>query len=160
MLSCDCPDGCISGHDCLHSLRDMQVDAHLCRLFSVLDFDQGILMLYLLPFLVSFLSMWCFTIYTCAVTMDLGGAAATRPACGCACVWMPLLLVLALPTCPAGTLPHRARPRSDKVCERVQGCTRTRGKRRSTRRQRRGTMGEQAAAAKPQALGCSALHRE
>ena len=91
MLSRDCPDCCISGHDCLSSLRGMQGDARLCRLFSVLDFDPGILLLYLLPFLVAFLSMWFFTIYTCAVTMDLGEAAASRPACvavpacGCPC---------------------------------------------------------------------------
>ena len=160
MLSRDCPDCCISGHDCLPSLRGMQGDARLCRLFSVLDFEPGILLLYLLPFLVAFLSMWFFTMYTCAVTMDLGEAAASRPACSCACVRMPLLIVLAPRMCAAVTLLRRARPRSDKVCERMQGCTRTRGRRRSTRRQRRGAMGKQASAANPRALGYSALHRE
>ena len=42
------------------------------RLISVLDFDRLIMLMYLVPFLLAFGSMWAFTIYTVAVTMDYG----------------------------------------------------------------------------------------
>ena len=42
------------------------------RLLSVLDFDRQIMLMYLVPFVLAFGSMWAFTIYTVAVTMDYG----------------------------------------------------------------------------------------
>ena len=40
------------------------------RLLSTLDFDHRILLMYLVPFVLSFALMWGFTLFTVAVTLD------------------------------------------------------------------------------------------